>query len=214
MTDFADNGELPAFIKRKRAALDERHVATWALQIAEAMAYLENERIVHRDLAARNILVTKDEFNVCVSDFGLAKIVDLTDDSDYRMDAGGRLPLKWYAPECLKQHTYSHKSDVWSYGITLWEILTFCEKSPYSDEEEFEKIRRENDGNISNALRFDILVTVKVKFDILVTTVVQSYKYSVEFICAKPKKCPKMTCNQCPLTCKRLIRSQLFIINC
>ena len=153
LTDFADNGELPAFIKSKRASLDERHVATWALQIADAMAYLENERIVHRDLAARNILVTKDEFNVCVSDFGLAKMIDLTDDSDYRMDTGGRLPLKWYAPECLTSSTYSHKSDVWSYGITLWEILTFCEKSPYNDEEEFEKIKR-NDGNIGNALRF------------------------------------------------------------
>ena len=56
LTDFAQNGELPRFIEEKRAQLDEGHVATWAWQIADAMAYLENEKIVHRDLAARNIL--------------------------------------------------------------------------------------------------------------------------------------------------------------
>ena len=80
LTDFAQNGELRQFIKKHKETLDERHVATWASQIAEAMAYLEKENIVHRDLAARNILVMNNAFNVCVSDFGLAKMISLHDD--------------------------------------------------------------------------------------------------------------------------------------
>ena len=159
LTDFAENGELPGYIKRKKSSLDERHVATWASQIADAMAYLEKENIVHRDLAARNILVMGDAFNICVSDFGLAKMISQNESDDrYKMATDMPLPVKWYAPECINPHpSYSHKSDVWSYGITLWEILTFCEKTPYDDEEEYIKLARHLNGNSIDALRCDYL---------------------------------------------------------
>ena len=64
------------------------------------------------------------------------------------------IPVKWYAPECINPPArYTHKSDVWSYGITLWQILTFCEKIPYNDEEEYIKSLRISSGNSINALR-------------------------------------------------------------
>lgn len=83
----------------------------------------------------------EDAYNVCVSDFGLAKMIEMNEsaemsnqDSKYELENTLQVPCKWYAPECLTEQRYSHKSDVWSYGITMYEILTFCSKSPYSEE--------------------------------------------------------------------------------
>ena len=83
----------------------------------------------------------EDAYNVCVSDFGLAKMIEMNEsaemtnqDSKYELENTLQFPFKWYAPECLTEQRYSHKSDVWSYGITMYEILNFCSKTPYSEE--------------------------------------------------------------------------------
>ncbi len=78
--------------------------------------------MVHRDLAARNVLVQSSRC-VKVTDFGLTKVIEV---GEYQYKAkGGKVPVRWMAPESLRQKVYTHKSDVWSYGVTAWEVLKF-----------------------------------------------------------------------------------------
>ncbi|KAM5288977.1 receptor-type tyrosine-protein kinase FLT3 [Ctenodactylus gundi] len=93
----------------------------FAYQVAKGMEFLEFKSCVHRDLAARNVLVTHGKV-VKIGDFGLAR--DILSDSNYVVRGNARLPVKWMAPESLFEGIYTIKSDVWSYGILLWEIFS------------------------------------------------------------------------------------------
>ncbi|XP_071104639.1 tyrosine kinase receptor Cad96Ca-like [Haliotis cracherodii] len=109
--------------------LTSKELTMFAHQIAKGMIHLQNNRIVHRDLAARNVLL--GENLVCkVSDLGLARKLPDTGEDAYETKSGGPLPIRWMAPESLKDRLFSSKSDVWSFGILLWEIVTLG-ASPY-----------------------------------------------------------------------------------
>ncbi|XP_072515867.1 megakaryocyte-associated tyrosine-protein kinase [Salminus brasiliensis] len=118
VTEFMAKGNLANYLRsRGRSVITTVQLLHYALEVCEGMEYLECKKLVHRDLAARNILLSEE--NVAkVSDFGLAKV-------DTQAFDNTKLPVKWTAPEGLKNMKITTRSDVWSYGVLLWEIFSY-----------------------------------------------------------------------------------------
>jgi len=131
VTQLMQYGSVVSFYQKYRDLVNEKMLLTWSMQIAEGMCYLESRGIVHRDLAARNILVKKFD-QIKITDFGLARILDSDNQNGIYVLEYSLVPFKWLAIESIKSRLFNHKSDVWSYGVCLWEIFTFCSK-PYAE---------------------------------------------------------------------------------
>uniref|UniRef100_A0A665WJQ2 Receptor tyrosine-protein kinase erbB-4 n=1 Tax=Echeneis naucrates TaxID=173247 RepID=A0A665WJQ2_ECHNA len=127
VTQLMPHGCLLDYVHEHQDNIGSQLLLNWCVQIAKGMMYLEERRLVHRDLAARNVLV-KSPNHIKITDFGLARLLD-ADEKEYNAD-GGKMPIKWMALECIHYRKFTHQSDVWSYGVTIWELMTFGGK-PY-----------------------------------------------------------------------------------
>ncbi|XP_051632449.1 tyrosine-protein kinase JAK3 [Manacus candei] len=131
--EFLPNGCLRDYLQKNQPRLDHRALLLYAWQICKGMEYLGAQRCVHRDLASRNILV-ESESHVKIGDFGLAKL--LPQDKDYYVvREPGQSPVFWYAPESLAENVFSCASDAWSFGVLLYELFTYGNKSRSPSEE-------------------------------------------------------------------------------
>lgn len=124
-------GDLKTFLRETRSMVPPSislfRILLMAAQIADGMAYLEASKFVHRDLAARNCMLSENG-TVKIGDFGMAR--DIYETDYYRKGNKGLLPVRWMAPESLADGIFTNQSDVWSYGVVLWEISTLAEQ-PY-----------------------------------------------------------------------------------
>ncbi|KAM9319970.1 receptor tyrosine-protein kinase erbB-3 [Gastrophryne carolinensis] len=131
VTQLLPMGSLLQYVRQHKntGAIGPQMLLNWCVQIAKGMYYLEEHRMVHRNLSARNILM-KTTNHVQVSDFGVADLL-YPDDKKYCYNEI-KTPIKWMALESIHFGKYTHQSDVWSYGVTLWEMMTFGDE-PYPD---------------------------------------------------------------------------------
>ncbi|XP_034007924.1 fibroblast growth factor receptor 2 isoform X1 [Trematomus bernacchii] len=170
IVEYASKGNLREYLRSRRPPgmeysyditrvsdeqLTFKDLVSCTYQVARGMEYLASQKCIHRDLAARNVLVTESNI-MKIADFGLARDVHNID--YYKKTTNGRLPVKWMAPEALFDRVYTHQSDVWSFGVLMWEIFTLG-GSPYPGipvEELFKLLkeghRMDKPGNCTNEL--------------------------------------------------------------
>ncbi|MBN3299470.1 EPHA3 protein, partial [Amia calva] len=143
VTEYMENGSLDSFLRRNDAQFTVIQLVGMLRGIASGMKYLSDMGYVHRDLAARNILVNSNL--VCkVSDFGLSRVLEDDPEAAYTT-RGGKIPIRWTAPEAIAYRKFTSASDVWSYGIVLWEVMSYGER-PYWEMSNQDVIKAVDEG--------------------------------------------------------------------
>uniref|UniRef100_A0AAQ4QXD0 receptor protein-tyrosine kinase n=1 Tax=Gasterosteus aculeatus aculeatus TaxID=481459 RepID=A0AAQ4QXD0_GASAC len=128
ITEYMENGSLDTFLKKNDGQFTVIQLVGMLRGIASGMRYLSDMGYVHRDLAARNILVNSNLVSK-VSDFGLSRVLEDDPEAAYTT-RGGKIPIRWTAPEAIAYRKFTSASDVWSYGIVMWEVMSYGER-PY-----------------------------------------------------------------------------------
>ncbi|XP_065600238.1 tyrosine-protein kinase JAK2 isoform X2 [Cyrtonyx montezumae] len=144
--EYLPYGSLRDYLQKHKERLDHKKLLLYASQICKGMEYLGTKRYVHRDLATRNILV-ENENRVKIGDFGLTKVLP-QDKEYYKVKEPGESPIFWYAPESLTESKFSVASDVWSFGVVLYELFTYIEKSKSPPAEFMRMIGNDKQGQM------------------------------------------------------------------
>uniref|UniRef100_A0A8C4WHE3 Tyrosine-protein kinase n=1 Tax=Gopherus evgoodei TaxID=1825980 RepID=A0A8C4WHE3_9SAUR len=139
--EFMEHGCLSDYLRNQRGSFSKETLLGMCQDVCEGMAYLEQNSVIHRDLAARNCLVGESQV-VKVSDFGMSRYVL---DDQYTSSTGTKFPVKWSAPEVFSYSNYSTKSDVWSFGVLMWEVFSEG-KIPYENRTNAEVVEEINAG--------------------------------------------------------------------
>ncbi|TVK90492.1 Receptor tyrosine-protein kinase erbB-3 [Bagarius yarrelli] len=124
VTQYMPQGSLLEHIRQQKDKLNPQRLLNWCVQIAKGMYYLEEQKIVHRNLAARNILL-KSDFVVQIADYGVADLFYPDNKKCFYELKTNQTPIKWMALESILFRRYTHQSDVWSYGVTVWEMMSY-----------------------------------------------------------------------------------------
>lgn len=165
------HGDLKGYLRAHRPEIENpdeesrfqpptlKRILLMASEIADGMAYLSAKKFVHRDLAARNCMVSED-LTVKIGDFGMTR--DIYETDYYRKGTKGLLPVRWMSPESLKDGVFSSSSDVFSYGVVLWEMATlasqpyqvyeFCFKILHTENYFISLIKKSNSKTLLNSL--------------------------------------------------------------
>lgn len=125
VTELAEKGSLLDTLRKQCKNTPLPTIWNWSVQIATGMAFLESKRFLHRDLACRNVLLAAGN-KIKIGDFGLMRALPQQEDC-YVMTEHKKVPFPWCAPESLRYRQFSHASDTWMFGVTLWEMFTFGE---------------------------------------------------------------------------------------
>ncbi|XP_064032535.1 tyrosine-protein kinase JAK2 isoform X2 [Pogoniulus pusillus] len=144
--EYLPHGSLRDYLQKHKERLDHKKLLLYASQICKGMEYLGTKRYVHRDLATRNILV-ENENRVKIGDFGLTKVLP-QDKEYYKVKEPGESPIFWYAPESLTESKFSVASDVWSFGVVLYELFTYIDKSKSPPAEFMRMIGNDKQGQM------------------------------------------------------------------
>uniref|UniRef100_A0A8C8D9E2 receptor protein-tyrosine kinase n=1 Tax=Oncorhynchus tshawytscha TaxID=74940 RepID=A0A8C8D9E2_ONCTS len=143
VTEYMENGALDKYLKDHDGELPSFQLVGMMRGIAAGMKYLSDMSYVHRDLAARNILVNNN-LECKVSDFGLSRVLEDDPEGTYTT-SGGKIPIRWTAPEAIAYRKFTSASDVWSFGIVMWEVMAFGER-PYWDMSNCEVMKAINEA--------------------------------------------------------------------
>uniref|UniRef100_A0AAY4B6R1 receptor protein-tyrosine kinase n=1 Tax=Denticeps clupeoides TaxID=299321 RepID=A0AAY4B6R1_9TELE len=143
VTEYMENGALDKYLKDHDGEMSSFQLVGMLRGIAAGMKYLSDMSYVHRDLAARNILVNIN-LECKVSDFGLSRVLEDDPEGTYTT-SGGKIPIRWTAPEAIAYRKFTSASDVWSFGIVMWEVMAFGER-PYWDMSNHEVMKSINEG--------------------------------------------------------------------
>ncbi|KAK1899069.1 Ephrin type-A receptor 2 [Dissostichus eleginoides] len=143
VTEYMENGALDRYLKDHDGEFPSFQLVGMLRGIAAGMKYLSDMSYVHRDLAARNILVN-NELECKVSDFGLSRVLEDDPEGTYTT-SGGKIPIRWTAPEAIAYRKFTSASDVWSFGIVMWEVMAFGER-PYWDMSNHEVMKAINEA--------------------------------------------------------------------
>ncbi|KAK2849400.1 hypothetical protein Q5P01_009234 [Channa striata] len=139
--EFMEKGSLSDYLRAKKGCLSQDAMLKMCLDVSEGMAYLESSNFIHRDLAARNCLVSQNN-EVKVSDFGMTRFVL---DDQYTSSQCSKFPVKWSAPEVIRYCKFSSKSDIWSFGVLMWEVYNEG-RLPYENRSNSEVVESLNAG--------------------------------------------------------------------